>query len=102
MEKTETNIRVYRVHVGAINPLKTKQTHKQIKYPRLGAYNVIHLSSLLNTLYNSTILPQIIPAFRNSDPVAFFDSYLMEIKIILTHHLAHKNMPDIPQDFTLI
>ena len=32
----------------------------------------------------------------------FFDSYLMEIKIILTRHLAHKNMPDIPQDFTLI
>ena len=48
------------------------------------------------------MLPQIIPVFRNSDPVAFYDSYLIEIKIILTHHLAHKNMPDNPQDFTLI
>ena len=48
------------------------------------------------------MLPQIIHVFRNSDPVAFYDSYLIEIKIILTHHLAHKNMPDNPQDFTLI
>ena len=48
------------------------------------------------------MLPQIIPVFRNSDPVAFYDSYLIEIKIILTHHLARKNMPDNPKDFTLI
>ena len=41
------------------------------------------------------MLPQVIPLFRNSDPVAFLDSYLLEIKIILTHHLAQKTCPII-------
>ena len=37
------------------------------------------------------MLQQVIPVFRNSNPaVAFLDSYLLEIKIILTHHLAQK------------
>ena len=36
------------------------------------------------------MLQKVSPVFRNSDPVAFLDSYLLEIKIILTHHLAQK------------
>ena len=40
MENTETNVRVYRVYFGAINPLKTKQTHnhKITKVGKLQCY----------------------------------------------------------------
>ena len=56
----------------------------------MGSYNVIQLSPHLKTLKNSPLLQKVSPVFRNSDPVAFLDSYLLEIKIILTHHLAQK------------
>ena len=36
------------------------------------------------------MLQQGIPVFRNSGPAASLDSYLLEIKIILTYHLAQK------------
>ena len=41
MENTETDVRVQRIHIGAINPLKAKQTHnyKITKIGNLQSYS---------------------------------------------------------------